>query len=164
MSEESLAGDSFSPRREKDRSDKCLLIILGLLLVLLTGTLACHVLLHRNVTRPIPVLLRTGAMAFIKSISVEAVGLGVHLAAGAHEILLQTEYILTSIPMSVPLSDGFGRTASAILGTPLKSYQRGAGAGSAIGTAIRGAPAAAIAPFSASARAVHCTLLGLRNR
>ncbi|RRT58181.1 hypothetical protein B296_00023591 [Ensete ventricosum] len=132
-------------------------------------------------------------MAFIKSISVEAVGLGVHLAAGAHEILLQTEYILTSIPMSVPLSeikrkkanvrsnqpenaqegiqqayeslsDGFGRTASAILGTPLKSYQRGAGAGSAIGTAIRGAPAAAIAPFSASARAVHCTLLGLRNR
>lgn len=44
-------------------------------------------------------------MAFLKSLSVEAVSLGVHLAAGAHEILLQTEYILTSIPMSVPLSE-----------------------------------------------------------
>ncbi|WOL12704.1 autophagy-related protein [Canna indica] len=136
--------------------------------------------------------MQRGAMAFIKSISIEAVGLGVHLAAGAHEILLQTEYILASVPMSVPvsevkrkktnvrsnqpenaqegiqqayesLSDGFGRTTSALLATPLKAYQRGAGAGSVLATAIRGAPAAAIAPFSASARAVHCTLLGLRN-
>lgn len=44
-------------------------------------------------------------MSFIKSISIEAVGLGLHLAAGAHEILLQTEDFLTSIPMSVPLSE-----------------------------------------------------------
>lgn len=51
-----------------------------------------------------------------------------------------------------------------MLGSPLKAYQRGGGAGSALATAIRGAPAAAIAPISASARAVHCTLLGLRNR
>lgn len=38
----------------------------------------------------------TGAIAFLKSISLEAVGLGVHLAAGAHDMLLQAEYILTS--------------------------------------------------------------------
>lgn len=48
--------------------------------------------------------------------------------------------------------------------TPLKAYQRGAGTGSVLATAIRGTPAAAIAPLSASARAVHWTLLGLRNR
>lgn len=30
-------------------------------------------------------------------------GLGVHLAAGAHDILLQAEYILSSIPSPVPL-------------------------------------------------------------
>ncbi|KAG6516223.1 hypothetical protein ZIOFF_026676 [Zingiber officinale] len=136
--------------------------------------------------------MQRGAMAFVKSVSIEAVGLGVHLAAGAHDILLQTEYILTSVPAYRPLSDikrnkasirsdqpenvqeaiqqaydslsdGFSRTTSALLGTPLKAYQRGDGARSAVATAIRGAPAAAIAPFSASAHAVHCTLLGLKN-
>ena len=35
--------------------------------------------------------------------SLEAVGLGVHLAAGAHDILLQAECILASIPSPVPL-------------------------------------------------------------
>lgn len=43
-----------------------------------------------------------GTIAFLRSISLEAIGLGVHLAAGAHEILLQAEYILTSVPPSVP--------------------------------------------------------------
>jgi autophagy-related protein 2 len=43
----------------------------------------------------------SGTVAFLRSISLEAVGLGVHLAAGAHDILLQAEYILTSIPPSV---------------------------------------------------------------
>ena len=62
------------------------------------------------------------------------------------------------------LSDGLGRTASALIGTPLKVYQRGAGAGSALATAVRGAPAAVIAPVAASARAAHYTLLGVRNR
>lgn len=46
----------------------------------------------------------TGTIAFLRSISLEAVGLGVHLAAGAHDILLQAEYLLTSIPPSVPWS------------------------------------------------------------
>ncbi|XP_038972268.1 autophagy-related protein 2-like isoform X2 [Phoenix dactylifera] len=49
--------------------------------------------------------IQRGAIAFIRSISIEAVGLGVHLAAGAHEILLQTEYFLTSIPSSGSLSE-----------------------------------------------------------
>nr|CAD1835608.1 unnamed protein product [Ananas comosus var. bracteatus] len=62
------------------------------------------------------------------------------------------------------LSDGLGRSASALFGTPLKVYQHGAGARSALTSAFRAAPAAAIAPVSASARAVHCALLGLRNR
>lgn len=44
-----------------------------------------------------------GTIAFLRSISLEAVGLGVHLAAGAHDILLQAEYILASIPSPVPL-------------------------------------------------------------
>ena len=43
-----------------------------------------------------------GTYAFLRSISLEAVGLGVHLAAGAHEIFLQAEYILSNIPSSVP--------------------------------------------------------------
>ncbi|KAK6946119.1 Vacuolar protein sorting-associated protein 13-like, N-terminal domain [Dillenia turbinata] len=136
--------------------------------------------------------MQRGTIAFLRSISLEAVGLGVHLAAGAHEILLQAEYIMTSIPPSVPwnaqsrvrmnvrsnqpknakqgirrayesLSDGLGKSASALVRTPLKTYQRGEGAGSALVTAVKAAPVAAIAPASAAARAVHYTLLGVRN-
>ncbi|XP_057488102.1 autophagy-related protein 2-like isoform X2 [Actinidia eriantha] len=134
--------------------------------------------------------MQRGTMAFLRSLSLEAVGLGVHLAAGTHDILLQAEYILGSIPPSVPLqsrrktnvrsnqpknakqgiqqacesiSDGLGKTASALVRTPLKRYQRGAGAGSAFASAVQAAPAAVIAPASATARALHCALLGVRN-
>ncbi|KAJ6896450.1 autophagy-related protein [Populus alba x Populus x berolinensis] len=131
--------------------------------------------------------------AFLKSISLEAVGFGVHLAAGAHDILLQAEYILTNIP-SPPvswsvqpktkenvrcnqpkdaqqgiqhayesLSDGLGKSASALVQTPLKKYQHGASTVTALATAVRAVPAAAIAPVSACAGAVHYALLGLRN-
>nr|GLL47319.1 autophagy-related protein 2 isoform X1 [Ipomoea trifida] len=135
--------------------------------------------------------MQRGTFAFLRSISLEAIGLGVHLAAGAHEILLQAEYILTSIPPSMPLpaqnrgnsvrsnqpvdarqgiqqacdsiSVGFSKSASALVRTPLKRYQRGAGVGNALMTAVKGAPAAAIAPASATARALHCALVGVRN-
>eukprot|EP00268_Persea_americana_P033736 TRINITY_DN33367_c0_g1_i1.p1 TRINITY_DN33367_c0_g1~~TRINITY_DN33367_c0_g1_i1.p1 ORF type:complete len:2069 (+),score=417.13 TRINITY_DN33367_c0_g1_i1:91-6297(+) len=136
--------------------------------------------------------VQRGAIAFVRSVSLEAVGLGLHLAAGAHEILLQTECILANVPPSVPgslrsraatnvrtnqpkdvqqgiqqayesISDGLGRTASSLVGNPIKTYQRGAGVGSALASAARAAPAAAIAPASATARAVHCALLGVRN-
>ncbi|MCD7449539.1 hypothetical protein HAX54_000379 [Datura stramonium] len=136
--------------------------------------------------------MQRGTIAFLRSISLEAIGLGVHLAAGAHEILLQAEYILTSIPPSVTwpmqsggntsvrfnqprdarqgiqqayesMSDGFSKSASALIRAPIKRYQRGAGMGSAFATAVQAAPAAAIAPASATARAVHCALLGVRN-
>lgn len=62
------------------------------------------------------------------------------------------------------MSDGFSKSASALIRTPIKRYQRGAGMGSAFATAVQAAPAAAIAPASATARAVHCALLGVRNR
>lgn len=62
------------------------------------------------------------------------------------------------------LSDGLGKTASALIHTPMKTYQRGGGAGSAFVSAVRGAPAAAIAPASAAAQALRCALLGVRNR
>ncbi|KAI3445996.1 hypothetical protein Pfo_002661 [Paulownia fortunei] len=136
--------------------------------------------------------MQRGTFAFLRSISLEAIGLGVHLAAGAHDILRQAEYILATIPPSVPwpvesrvgtnvksnqpndaqqgiqqacqsISDGLGKSASALVQTPLKRYQRGAGMGSALATAVQSAPAAAIAPASAAARAVHCALLGFRN-
>lgn len=45
----------------------------------------------------------SGTIAFLRSISLEAIGLGVHLAAGAHEILLQAEYILSSMQPSAQL-------------------------------------------------------------
>lgn len=136
--------------------------------------------------------MQRGTIAFLRSFSLEAIGLGVHLAAGAHDVLLQAEYILTSIPPSVPwpvenrimtnvrsnqpndarqgiqqafesIGDGLGRSASALVQTPLKKYQRGAGVGSALVTAVQGAPAAAIAPASAAVRAAHCAFLGFRN-
>ncbi|XP_062091472.1 autophagy-related protein 2 [Humulus lupulus] len=136
--------------------------------------------------------IQRGITAFIRSISVEAVGLGVHLAAGAHDILLQAEYRLTNSDPSIPraisskmkanvrsnqpkdaqqgiqqayesLSTGLEKSASALVGTPLKKYQRGAGAGSALAAAVRAVPAAAIAPASACAGAVHYTFLGFRN-
>ncbi|CAM0913916.1 unnamed protein product [Alopecurus aequalis] len=136
--------------------------------------------------------MQRGAVAFVRSVSIEAVGLGVHLAAGAHDILLKTERALTAAPppstsreakkpkdnirANQPdgahqglkqayesLTDGLGRTASALIGNPIKVYNRGGGAGSVLATAICGAPSAAVAPVSASARAVHYALLGLRN-
>ncbi|PON69112.1 Autophagy-related protein [Parasponia andersonii] len=136
--------------------------------------------------------MQRGITAFLRSVSVEAVGLGVHLAAGAHDILLQAEYRLTNSDPSIPrpisskmkanvrsnqpkdaqqgiqqayesLSNGLEKSASALVGTPLKKYQRGAGAGSALAAAVRAVPAAAIAPASACAGAVHYALLGFRN-
>jgi autophagy-related protein 2 len=62
------------------------------------------------------------------------------------------------------LSDGLGRSASALVQTPLKKYQHGASTVTALATAIRAVPAAAIAPVSACAGAMHNALLGLRNR
>ena len=43
-----------------------------------------------------------GITAFLRSISVEAIGLGVHLAAGAHDILVQAEYKFTNSAPSIP--------------------------------------------------------------
>ncbi|OMO74070.1 hypothetical protein CCACVL1_16949 [Corchorus capsularis] len=136
--------------------------------------------------------VQRGTIAFLRSLSLEAVGLGVHLAAGARDILVQAEYMFTSIPPPVSppsqrktkknvrhnqpkdaqqgiqqayesISDGLEKSASALVQTPLKKYQRGATAGSALATAVRAVPAAAIAPASGCASALHCALLGLRN-
>lgn len=136
--------------------------------------------------------IQRGTSAFLKSISLEAVGLGLHLAAGVHDILLQAEYLLRSIPPPVALhldsrmetnvrynqpkdaqqgiqqayesiSDGFEKSASALVQKPLQKYQRGASAGSALATAVRAVPTASIVPASACARSIHYALLGLRN-
>jgi autophagy-related protein 2 len=136
--------------------------------------------------------LQRGTIAFLRSISLEAVALGVHLAAGAHDFLLQAEYSLSSIPSSVALpvkdksntgarsnqpkdaqqgiqqacesiSDGLGKSAAVLVQNPLKKFQRGSGAGPALAAAVRAVPAAAIAPASACASAVHYALLGFRN-
>ncbi|KAK8626857.1 hypothetical protein V6N13_134487 [Hibiscus sabdariffa] len=138
--------------------------------------------------------MQRGTRAFLRSISLEAVGLGVHLAAGTHDFLLQAEYMFTngSAPLSQPsqgksktktnvrhnhpkdtqqgirqayesISNGLGKSASALVQTPLKKYQRGASASSALATAVKAVPTAAIAPASACASAIHCTLLGIRN-
>ncbi|CAJ1939435.1 unnamed protein product [Sphenostylis stenocarpa] len=135
--------------------------------------------------------VQRGTIAFLRSISLEAVGLGVHLAAGAHDILLQAEYIVSSIPSPVPppvkdksktdvrsnqpkdaqegiqqvkcQNDGLGKSASVLVQNPLKKFQRGSGAGPALAAAVRAVPAAAIAPASACASAVHYALLGFRN-
>ncbi|XP_006296813.2 autophagy-related protein 2 [Capsella rubella] len=134
--------------------------------------------------------VQRGTITFLRSISLEAVGLGVHLAAGAHDILLRAEYIFASAPsLAQPqgktktnvrhnqprnakqgmlkacenIGDGIGKTASALVRTPLKKYQRGDGAGSAFATVVQGVPTAAIAPASACARAVHSALVGIRN-
>lgn len=136
--------------------------------------------------------VQRGTIAFLRSISLEAIGLGVHLAAGAHDILRQAEYILTTIPPSVScplqsraitsvrsnqpkdarqgikqayhsISDGLGKSTSALVRTPLKKYQRGDGVGSALATVVQSAPMAAVAPASAAVQAMHYTLLGVRN-
>ncbi|XP_031482681.1 autophagy-related protein 2 isoform X1 [Nymphaea colorata] len=136
--------------------------------------------------------LQRGAITFLRSVSLEAVALGVHLAGGAHDMLLQTEYILQNVPPSVhtasrdredaavrvnqpnnaqegvqqaykTLAHGFGKSASALVGNPMKSYNRGASAGSALASAAKSAPAAAVAPATAAVGAIHCALLGVRN-
>ena len=43
----------------------------------------------------------SGTSAFLRSISLEAVGLGVHLAAGTRDFLLQAEYMFTSTKTNV---------------------------------------------------------------
>ncbi|KAL5230738.1 hypothetical protein ABZP36_029514 [Zizania latifolia] len=62
------------------------------------------------------------------------------------------------------LTDRIGRTASTLIGNPIKVYNRGDDVGSALATVVCGALAAAVAPVSTSARALHYALLGLRNR
>ncbi|KAL8264601.1 hypothetical protein R6Q59_022731 [Mikania micrantha] len=135
--------------------------------------------------------IQRGTIAFLRSVSLEAIGLGAHLAAGAHAILVQAEDIISTSPPASPtqtrvnpnnvrssqpkdvhqgiqqafetISDGLGKSASALVQIPLKKYQRGASVGSALSTAVQAAPGAAIAPATAAARAVHSALLGARN-
>lgn len=61
------------------------------------------------------------------------------------------------------MSTGFSTAARELVGGPARSLQAGESVGSAVVRAIRAAPAAAIAPVSAAAGAVRCTLLGFRN-
>ncbi|BBN15299.1 autophagy-related protein 2 [Marchantia polymorpha subsp. ruderalis] len=145
---------------------------------------------HYKKDRRLLLGMRKGAMAFFRSISVEVLGLGAHLAAGAHEFLQQTELAVggTLSPCTFTaengerrskavqpgdtregiqqaresISRGLERTASSLVGNPYKLYQRG-GAGPAVASALRAAPAAAVAPASAAAGAVHRLVLGLRN-
>ncbi|KAH9314281.1 hypothetical protein KI387_022908, partial [Taxus chinensis] len=136
--------------------------------------------------------VRKGVFAFLRIISLEALSCGVHLASGAHGILVHTESALGSLPPSFPrasgecseihgkcnqpgdacqglvqacesLTRGLERTAASLISNPIKSYNRGDGAGKAIATAFRATPAAVIAPVSAAAGAVHRVLLGVRN-
>ncbi|KAH7446345.1 hypothetical protein KP509_01G052200 [Ceratopteris richardii] len=139
---------------------------------------------HRRLLRG----MRKGITAFLRSVSLEAVGLGVQLAAGAHEILLQTESALGTVGLlasaervELPdksgqpggmreglhqayesLSQGFERTASSLISNPLKAYHK-AGTSTAVASALRGAPVAAVAPAVAAASALHRALLGMRN-
>jgi autophagy-related protein 2 len=62
------------------------------------------------------------------------------------------------------LSRGLERTASSLIGNPVKAYQRGAGTSTAVASALRAAPAAAVAPAVAAAGAMHRALLGVQNR
>ncbi|MCO5599247.1 hypothetical protein L7F22_053348 [Adiantum nelumboides] len=129
-----------------------------------------------------------GVTAFLRSISLEAVGLGVQLAAGAHEILLQTESALGSaglisllekgqvrtkagqpgdmreglLQAYESLSQGLERTASSLIRHPLKAYQK-EGPSMAVASALRAAPSAAVLPAVAAAGALHRALLGLRS-
>eukprot|EP00245_Coleochaete_scutata_P001805 TRINITY_DN1225_c0_g1_i4.p1 TRINITY_DN1225_c0_g1~~TRINITY_DN1225_c0_g1_i4.p1 ORF type:complete len:584 (+),score=89.76 TRINITY_DN1225_c0_g1_i4:230-1753(+) len=163
--------------------------------------------------------MRKGATAFLRSVSLEALGLGAQLAAGAQELLQQAENALggqnpssgpshhdassssagtehhhhhhhhhnhlhssakhsvskpTALPQPVDtreglhqacerMSQGLERTANALVGNPIKMYQKGAGAGAAMATALRAAPAAAIGVSVHTAGAVHTALLGVRN-
>ncbi|GAQ87036.1 autophagy protein 2 [Klebsormidium nitens] len=137
--------------------------------------------------------LRKGAAAFLKGVSLEALGLGAQLAAGAHELLQQAEATLSgdtqpqtaqspSAPNGSPLhisqphgtreglkqafdtvSRGLERSASGVISAPIKRYQRSGSAGKAVATALRAAPAAVVAPAAATAGAVHRALLGVRN-
>jgi autophagy-related protein 2 len=71
------------------------------------------------------VILHSGTFAFLKRISLEAVGLGVHLAAGAHDILLQAECILTGAP-SAPVSWSLpGKTKANVRCNQPKDAQEG---------------------------------------
>ncbi|GJR81783.1 autophagy-related protein 2 [Tanacetum coccineum] len=53
------------------------------------------------------------------------------------------------------ITDGLGKSALALVQTPLKNYQRGDDVGSALSTAVQAAPGASIAPALAAARAIH---------
>ncbi|KAJ6936770.1 hypothetical protein NC652_011455 [Populus alba x Populus x berolinensis] len=69
--------------------------------------------------------MQRGTFAFLKRISLEAVGLGVHLAAGAHDILLQAECILTGVP-SAPVSSSLpGKTKANVRCNQPKDAQQG---------------------------------------
>ena len=82
----------------------------------------------------------------------------------ACSICSPNKVVLSNCQAYESLSDGLGKSASALVQTPLRKHQHGASALSALATAVRAVPAAAIAPVSAFAGAAHYALLGLRNR
>jgi autophagy-related protein 2 len=68
--------------------------------------------------------MQRGAVAFIRSVSIEAVGLGVHLAAGAHDMLVKTERALTAVPPSLASCEA-KRTKHSIRANQPESAQQG---------------------------------------
>jgi hypothetical protein len=65
-----------------------------------------------------------GAVAFVRSVSIEAVGLGVHLAAGAHDMLVKTEHALTAVPPSLASCEA-KRTKDNVRANQPESAQQG---------------------------------------
>nr|XP_043627470.1 autophagy-related protein 2 isoform X2 [Erigeron canadensis] len=49
--------------------------------------------------------MQRGTIAFLRSVSLEAIGLGAHITAGAHAILLQAEDIISTSPPTSPLQN-----------------------------------------------------------
>eukprot|EP00898_Chlorokybus_atmophyticus_P006013 jgi/Chlat1/6412/Chrsp45S06026 len=131
--------------------------------------------------------LQRGVTAFVRSISLEALGVGAQVAAGAHDLLSMAEIALgganspthppqftrsSSQPLNAreglmqareTLVRGFESAAATVVGTPMKAFQRGSSTRNAVASVFKAAPAAAVAPASAAALALHRTLLGVRN-
>ena len=123
-----------------------------------------------------------GAAAFVKAVSREALGLGVTVAAattavvgGVEDAVIPRQSPREEMPEPNTLREGV-RQAAATLGRGLKKAAtavkdgpvrvRGLGGdGPAVmASAVRSAPAAAVAPVAGLAEAVHRTLLGARNQ
>lgn len=115
--------------------------------------------------------LRQSSVELLRVIVLEALNAGAAAAAGAQMVLLGSVDGTLHGKSGKTVAPGFYQTRACvesafntIVKEPVESYKNGEGAGPLLLKTLRATPAALVAPATAAATALRCTLVGCKNK